>query len=154
MIVEDPERLGDEIHRPDRQRRGSLMTVQLASVTFDCADALVVARFWSAALDRPLDADPTTDFASIGVRPPGASPSWMFAKVPEGKTAKNRVHVDLTATDRRAEVDRLIGLGAERMQDVEEWGFSWTVMHDPEGNEFCVAESHSPSVAGAAEDEQ
>ena len=130
------------------------MSVQLAAVTFDCADALAVGQFWSAALDRPLDADPTADFASIGVRPPSGSPSWMFAKVPEGKTAKNRMHVDLTASDRQAEVDRLIGLGAKRMRDVEEWGFSWTVMQDPEGNEFCVAESHSPSDASADDDVQ
>ena len=60
--------------------------------------------------------------------------------MPEGKSAKNRMHVDLTSADRLAEVDRLIGLGAKPLRDVEEWGHSWTVLQDPEGNEFCVAQ--------------
>ena len=58
----------------------------------------------------------------------------------EKKEAKNRVHVDLVAPDRAAEIERLIGLGASRVRDVEEYGMQWTVLQDPEGNEFCVAE--------------
>ena len=60
--------------------------------------------------------------------------------MPEPKIAKNRKHVDLAAADRQAEVDRLIELGATRVSDVDEWGYQWTVMQDPEGNEFCVAQ--------------
>jgi hypothetical protein len=117
------------------------MTATLASITFDCDDALAVATFWSAALDLAIDPDGSADFASIGVSgSTPLSPSWMFSKVPEGKRAKNRMHVDLTAADRRAEVDRLIAHGAKPLRDVEEWGHSWTVLQDPEGNEFCVAQ--------------
>ncbi|HEX3590800.1 MAG TPA: VOC family protein, partial [Pseudonocardiaceae bacterium] len=99
------------------------MTVTIACVTFDCADALTVARFWSAAVDRPLDAGATNEFASIGFAdrrtPEGWAavdrkdePTWIFAKVPEPKSAKNRVHLDLVAPDLEAEIARLVELGA------------------------------------------
>jgi hypothetical protein len=120
------------------------MTAHLANVTIDCHDALVVSRFWSALLGRPLAAEPEpdADFAMIGGpdhETPGGTVNWLFARVPESKTAKNRMHVDLVADDREAEVDRLIGLGANRLADRSEYGHVWTVLADPEGNEFCVA---------------
>jgi len=71
----------------------------------------------------------------------GGDPTWLLAKVPEPKTAKNRMHVDLAAADREAEVARLVELGAKRVTDMDEWGYQWTVMQDPEGNEFCVAQT-------------
>lgn len=113
------------------------MSLDLANVTFDCDDVLRVSGFWSAALDRPLDPDPNEFFASIGITD-AQSPNWFFAKVPESKTVKNRVHVDLAADDRKAELARLVDLGATRGRDYDEWGHSWTVMADPEGNEFCL----------------
>ena len=63
----------------------------------------------------------------------------MFIGVPEAKEVKNRVHLDLHADDRAAEVERLIALGATHVHDKDEWGISWTTLADPEGNEFCVA---------------
>ncbi|HEY8523326.1 MAG TPA: VOC family protein [Acidimicrobiales bacterium] len=117
------------------------MTVTLANVTFDCDDALTVATFWSAALGRPLDPDPSAWFASIGMGD-RTRESWLFAKVPEAKVAKNRVHVDLDVApgeDPEAEIDRLVGLGAKRIADKDEYGHAWTVLQDPEGNEFCVS---------------
>jgi hypothetical protein len=124
------------------------MAAKLASVTFDCADALSLAQFWSAVLDRPVDPRGSKDFASIGM-PDHRDPSgwsldgdntWLFARVPEPKVAKNRMHVDLAAADREAEVARLVELGATLVADVSEWGYEWTVLQDPEGNEFCVAQ--------------
>lgn len=120
------------------------MTVQLAAVTFDCDDAMTVGNFWSEALGRPLDGHSNNGFATIGMaqgHATGGSNAWMFAKVPEPRAAKNRMHVDLAAGDREAEVNRLIGLGAKRGEDRQEWGIAWTVMQDPEGNEFCVAQA-------------
>lgn len=120
------------------------MTVQLAAVTFDCEDAMTVGNFWAAALDRPLDGHSTRDFATIGMadgHTVGDTNAWMFACVPEPKAAKNRMHIDFATDDREAEVNRLIGLGAKRGEDQQEWGFAWTVMQDPEGNEFCVAQT-------------
>jgi len=130
------------------------MTVTVASITVDCADALVVGGFWSAALGRPLDPGASSDFAAIdfagrrdtaGWAPlqPGEDPTWLFVQVPEPKTAKNRLHLDLAAPDVEAEVARLVGLGATRVLDTDEYGYTWTVMADPEGNEFCVATATS-----------
>jgi hypothetical protein len=124
------------------------MTVNVAAVTFDCTDALAVAQFWSAALDRPIDPKSSSDFASIGMPEHRDTrgwrlddqPTWLFAKVPEPKIAKNRMHLDLAAPDREAEVARLVELGATRVADMNEWGYEWTVLQDPEGNEFCVAQ--------------
>jgi hypothetical protein len=126
------------------------MTVRIASVTVDCADALAVGRFWSAALDRELDPGGSSDFASIGfagrrdtvgwaVVGAEDSPTWMFVRVPEPKVAKNRLHLDVMTPDVDAEVERLVRLGATRVAEMEEYGYEWTVMADPEGNEFCVA---------------
>jgi glyoxalase superfamily protein len=124
------------------------MAVKIAAVTFDCNDALVVAQFWSAALDRPLDANASSGFASIGMPNHRDTQgwrldddtTWLFAKVPEPKVAKNRMHLDLAAADRDAEVARLVELGATHVVDMNEWGYEWTVMQDPEGNEFCIAQ--------------
>jgi hypothetical protein len=113
---------------------------------------LTVGRFWSAALSRPLDPKASSDFATIGFAGRRNSvgwapverdddPTWMFAKVPEPKTAKNRMHLDLMTPDPEAEIAHLVGLGATRVTDMEEYGYEWTVMADPEGNEFCVAKA-------------
>ena len=128
------------------------MTVRIASVTFDCVDALVVGRFWSAAVGRPLDPDATSGFATIGFagRRDTAGwapverdddPTWMFVRVPEPKTTKNRLHFDVMTPDPEAEIARLVESGARRVADMEEYGYEWTVMADPEGNEFCVAKA-------------
>ncbi|MFT6292527.1 MAG: putative enzyme related to lactoylglutathione lyase [Ilumatobacter sp.] len=119
------------------------MTLGIAAITIDCQNAATLAAFWSAALDRPIDPDSEesgASFASIGrtVPTPGAL-AMMFIKVPEGKSAKNRVHLDLNAGDCAVEIDRLVGLGATVVHDKHEWGITWTTLTDPEGNEFCVA---------------
>ena len=119
------------------------MSLHLASIGFDCDDAAALAAFWSAVLDRPVDPDASPDFASIGVTAPDAgSPGWLFQKVPEPKTAKNRCHVDLHVDDRPAvqvEVDRLAGLGATVIREPkEEYGAYWATLQDPEGNELCI----------------
>lgn len=74
--------------------------------------------------------------------PRTGSLALLFLAVPEPKTAKNRVHLDLECDDRRAEVARLVDLGATHVADHDEWGISWSVLLDPEGNEFCLAATH------------
>jgi catechol 2,3-dioxygenase-like lactoylglutathione lyase family enzyme len=104
--------------------------------TFDCADALVVARFWAAVLGGELDEESTSEKAFVEA-PGWGGPGLWSNRVPEPKTAKNRLHFDLRAPDTmRAEVDRLQGLGATVQQDHGHL----VVMQDPEGNEFCVEE--------------
>jgi predicted enzyme related to lactoylglutathione lyase len=122
--------------------KGVLMAVKLANISFDCDDVLKVANFWSAALGRPLDERSGEWFASIGtVDAERAEPAWYFHKVPESKQAKNRVHLDLVSPD-LATRDDLVQLGATVVgeQRVPGGGHRWTVMQDPEGNEFCVSE--------------
>jgi Glyoxalase-like domain len=114
------------------------VTLRVGNVTLDCADALRVANFWSAALGRPIDAEANEYFASIG-RADASQTGWFFIKVPEGKSAKNRMHVDLRSDNREAEVERLIGLGAQRLADHDEYGIRWTTLLDVEGNELCIS---------------
>jgi predicted enzyme related to lactoylglutathione lyase len=116
------------------------MTATIAALTMDCSDAATLAAFWSAVLDRPVDDGATEDFAAIGMaNPPADQPFWMFTKVPEGKTSKNRFHPDLSTTDLEAEVKRLVALGATEHGTFDESGTRWTTLTDPEGNEFDVA---------------
>jgi catechol 2,3-dioxygenase-like lactoylglutathione lyase family enzyme len=114
------------------------MSLSLHNVTLDCDDPERVASFWSAALGRPIDDGASEFFVSIG-REDSSRTGWFFIKVPERKTVKNRAHFDLHADDRDAEVERLLGLGATKVGDHDEWGTVWTTLRDVEGNEFCVA---------------
>ncbi len=112
------------------------------TITFDCADPQAQARFWSAVTGRPVDEQGNAYAAAIGMWPRTGSLALLFLAVPEPKTAKNRVHLDLECDDRRAEVARLVDLGATHVADHDEWGISWSVLLDPEGNEFCLAATH------------
>jgi hypothetical protein len=117
------------------------MNAKLGNITFDCNDVLLVATFWSALLGRPLDAGSTEHFASIGgADGDRAQPAWYFSQVPEPKRTKNRVHLDLTAPEPSA-VDDLVALGATVVAEHQLPGgdHHWTVLQDPEGNEFCLA---------------
>lgn len=115
------------------------MSLSLAHITFDCHDAVALAGFWSQALGRPVDYGAEPFFASIDFPPQPGQNAWLFIEVPEGKSAKNRMHIDLTSDDRVAETERLVALGATNVGEHDEFGHQWSVMHDPEGNEFCVS---------------
>ena len=115
------------------------MSVSVLAVTVDCADAGKLAGFWAQVLDRATDPDATAEFASIGMQEEGSNgPVWMFHAVPEVKVAKNRVHIDFATPDLAAEVERILTLGATHLADVEEGGYRWATLADPEGNEFDV----------------
>ncbi|MYT71920.1 MULTISPECIES: VOC family protein [unclassified Streptomyces] len=111
-------------------------------LTIDCADPYTLAGFWAEALvgaitdeDHPGDPEALVESASVGV---------LFIRVPEGKAAKNRLHIDLQPQDRTRdeEVDRLLALGATLQGDHRRPdGTGWVTLHDPEGNEFCVERS-------------
>jgi catechol 2,3-dioxygenase-like lactoylglutathione lyase family enzyme len=113
------------------------MSNTFVGLTVDCADAAVVARFWAAVLGLEVASDPTAEHALILVDADGThGPRLLFLQVPEPKTVKNRLHFDLLATDFEAESARLIGLGAEKLWDVEQGSTRWTTFRDVEGNEF------------------
>ena len=115
------------------------MSARIGNVAVDCNDVLKIARFWSSVLGRRLDATSTAEFATIGgADPDRGEPAWYFNRVPEGKQAKNRVHLDLIDPDESA-VERLVNLGATVIGTHAFGSHRWTVMQDPEGNEFCVA---------------
>jgi hypothetical protein len=114
------------------------MTLAFSNITFDCADPAVLAEFWAKALDRTIG-DRTHDTVAVPASPAGGPPLY-FVRVPEPKTAKNRVHLDLVTSSRADEVARLVDLGATSVADGDENGYRWTVLLDPEGNELCVVE--------------
>ena len=125
---------------------GGGMTSRLTELAIDCADPRGLARFWCSVLDYEVQ-DQDDELVTIGspAWPPGRAhpgpvpPTLTFARVPEPKIVKNRLHLDLTPTDRSQEdeVRRLLDLGARRV-DVGQGDESWVVLADPEGNEFCV----------------
>lgn len=111
------------------------------ALAFDCASPLTVATFWAEALGYEIDIDPDDpEDDLVFLRDPSGSTRGMyFQSVPEPKTVKNRVHLDVRPTETMAvEVERLTGLGATVRGYIEEGGSFWTQMRDPEGNEFCV----------------
>ncbi len=116
------------------------MSVTLFSISLDCADAGKQADFWAQVLNRAVDDGASPDFAAIGLQPGGeaAGAVWMFHRVPEPKQAKNRVHLDFLAADLGAEVERVLTLGATHLRDVDEGGYQWATLADPEGNEFDI----------------
>ena len=129
------------------------MTSKLTELAIDCADPKGLARFWCAVLDYEVhDEDDVT--VTIGppkgtdderYRPGPVPPTLTFARVPEGKTVKNRLHLDVSPGDREQdeEVRRLLDLGARRA-DVGQGEESRVVLADPEGNEFCVLADRRP----------
>ena len=129
-------------------------TVQL---TFDAHDPAGLVGFWCevlgyereplpeaarAGLER-MGIDPATSgtMFAAAVDPDGVGPRLLALKVGEGKTAKNRLHLDVRVGGPEAipaEVERLVGLGATHLGDYAEHGSTWATLRDPEGNEFCV----------------
>ncbi len=140
------------------------MTVRTVQVTVDCADPRALSLFWNQVLGYELPPPPPgfdswdgfaaslppelRNSASASEDPTGAGPRLFFQRVPEGKTAKNRLHLDVRAAPGlrgeermaalEAEGERLVGLGATEGREVREPSGHWVVMADPEGNEFCV----------------
>jgi predicted enzyme related to lactoylglutathione lyase len=119
----------------------STMTVRWQCVCVDSTDPRRAAAFWEQALGWRRTHDRTDE---VVLEPPagspedGLSPDLVFLSVPEAKAVKNRLHLDLRPDDRDAEVERLIGLGAARVDIGQRENSSWVVLADPDGNEFCV----------------
>lgn len=123
------------------------MTIQIKQVTFDCADPYALSRFWAQVTGWPDDPSepnaPGDDMCWLGM-PASAGPGLLFQKVPEGKTVKNRLHLDIApvGNTRDKEVERLLAIGATLYDDQRRPdGTGWVVLADPEGNEFCVERS-------------
>ncbi|MDH6629556.1 hypothetical protein M2271_007392 [Streptomyces sp. LBL] len=111
------------------------MPLEWEQVIVDAADPAALGRWWAEALGWVVVEDLPDEFE---IRPEkDRLPGLLFVPVPEGKTVKNRLHLDFRPQDQEAEVSRLLALGA-RQADVGQGAQPWVTLADPEGNEFCV----------------
>ena len=123
------------------------MSLRWQCVCVDSTDPRRVAPFWEAALGWRRTYD-TED--EVVLEPPagspedGVAPDLLFLKVPEDKSTKNRLHIDLRPEDQAAEVARLESLGARRIDIGQGMDVSWVVLADPDGNELCVLRALTP----------
>jgi hypothetical protein len=118
-------------------------TLSLGQIVVDSADAAALAGFWSSLLERPVLDGANRFFAVIPVAEDGAFPALMFLAVPEPRSGKNRLHLDLVSVDRPAAVERAVQLGARKVGEFDEYGTQWTTLADPEGNVFDIGVPHS-----------
>ena len=119
------------------------MSLRWQSVCIDAHDGAAQARFWAEVLGWRItfeDADEVVLEPPAGSPEDGVAPDLLFLTVPEDKTVKNRLHIDLRPDDQESEVERLVDMGA-RPVDIGQGDVSWVVLADPEGNEFCVLAS-------------
>ena len=126
------------------------MACRFTELVIDCHDHALLGDFWSAVLDYRVAErkDGPDDWYVELEGPHGSGPSILLIRVPDDKTVKNRLHIDVNATDRdqEAEVERILALGARRI-DIGQGEQSWVVLADPEGNEFCVLRSRVDPIA-------
>ncbi len=113
------------------------MVSKFTELVVDCIEPAKVAAFWAEVLGHTLTDEGDDDFSVKD--PDGSLPTLLFVRVPERKSVKNRLHIDVNPRDRDQadEVERLIALGARRI-DIGQGDVSWVVLADPEDNEFCV----------------
>ena len=110
------------------------MSSSVLGLSIDCGDAAKLAQFWADVLGSSVSPDPSPESAAIDAH--GSAPRLAFHQVPETKTVKNRLHLDLISPQFGTESERLLALGATRIRDVEHGRARWTTFADPEGNEF------------------
>jgi predicted enzyme related to lactoylglutathione lyase len=125
------------------------MPNSIYNVSFDCADTLALAAFWSQVMEHPVGEG--SDAEEAWIEPENAV-NLFFQAVPEPKAVKNRVHVCLRPSGHREqEVQRLVGIGATVAADHRTpEGLGWVVLADPEGNEFCVLRGIADREAASA----
>lgn len=127
------------------------MTSVLGHLSIDAADPLAQAQWWSQVLGFPAGHEDDPDEAWIDLPDGSGLHGLLFLRVPEGKTVKNRLHLDVRpadGTDQETELQRLLDLGATPV-DIGQGDVTWHVLADPEGNEFCLLRS-TPSQLAAA----
>lgn len=111
-------------------------------LVIDCSDPDRLADFWCAALDYRRHGQ-VAQYRSIVPAEGRDGPKVILQQVPEHKSGKNRLHIDVAADDLEAEAARLIAAGVRRAraEPIQEFGIEWILMEDPEGNEFCIVPS-------------
>ena len=129
------------------------MTARISHTTVDSRDAHAQSVFWGAVLGLTEDPDDPNEpgHEECMLVGPDGSPQLLFIEVPESRTVKNRLHLDLVPVEgtRDEELDRLLTLGARVVDDLRRPdGSGWVVLADPEGNEFCLLRSDAERAAG------
>ncbi len=117
------------------------MSLRVQCINIDAGDPAALASFWERVLGwrRTYETDDEVVLEPpVGSPEDGIAPDLLFARVPEVKGVKNRLHIDLRPSDQDAELERLLGLGAVRTDVGQSGEESWVVLSDPEGNEFCL----------------
>jgi Glyoxalase-like domain len=122
------------------------MTMSVIGLSIDCADPVALAGFWSEVLGRAVNPGADAENAAIDATDPASGPRLAFHKVPESKTVKNRLHLDLLTDQFEDESKRLIGLGATPRRDIDKPTARWTTFADPEGNEFDLVAAQPPAA--------
>ena len=112
------------------------MSSLLVGVAVDCADPLTLAQFWADVLGQVAEDSTPGHAVLLADRTDTGSPLVVFNVVPEPKTVKNRLHLDLISDTFDAETERLLRLGARRLRDMKTDQARWTTFADIEGNEF------------------
>jgi hypothetical protein len=125
----------------------------VSHTSVDCGDAYALSRWWQAVLDYAEDPDDPNEPGDEEclIRSHDGQHCLLFIEVPEAKSVKNRVHLDLRPREgtRDEELARLLGLGAVTLDDRRNPdGTGWVVLADPEGNEFCILRSEAEVAAG------
>jgi len=120
------------------------MSLRLFSIVVDSHDPKSLAEWWAQALDWKIVFEAPDEV--VVARDENTDPALLFGQISESKTVKNRLHLDLAPDDQDAEVRRLVGLGATRVDIGQGTDKTWVVLSDPEGNEFCVLSARTGGV--------
>jgi hypothetical protein len=123
------------------------MGLRWQSTVVDAVDPIPLARWWAALLGWRIthqDQDEVVLEPPAGSPEDGTTPDLLFLRVPDNKSVKNRLHIDLRPDDHAAEVERAEAMGAHRVDIGQGPDVTWVVLADPEGNEFCILRALTP----------
>jgi predicted enzyme related to lactoylglutathione lyase len=124
---------------------------RLEAITIDCADPIALARFWAGLFGTEIDSVNDGDGpVYVDLRATPYVPTLRFQRVPEPKVVKNRLHLDIEVADLEEARARVEALGGQRISEgtLEEFGYRWVVMADPEGNELCLVTRVAEDTGG------
>lgn len=115
------------------------MSLSLGNISFDSTDPLPLAQWWAERLGGKITAENQGWFIVVAT-PLG--PNFTFQKVPDPTPGKNRIHLDFESTAAQNDVESFMSAGASHVANHDMGGFAWTVLGDPEGNQFCISQAH------------
>jgi predicted enzyme related to lactoylglutathione lyase len=120
----------------------------LDAITIDCADPMRLAGFWAEVLGTEIESAVGDTTHYVDLFPVPGVPILRFQRVPEPKSVKNRLHLDVSVEDLDEALARVERIGGRAIseQTLAEYGYDWRVVADPEGNEFCLVIRRTPPL--------